>query len=375
MNIGIDAIAFTTSRYLMPLEELARRRQVDYQKYCIGLGQTEMAVFPPNEDIVTLGIAAAKRAIQFVSDKDSIDLVIFATESSFDVSKSAGIYVHHFLDLSSSCRVFDIKQACYSLTAALQMAKNHVQLYPKARALVIGSDIVHYELDSAAEPTQGGGAVAIVVSENPRIMRIEPFSGLYTTDVMDFWRPVKKDEALVDGKLSTYTYMKSLEICYEQYKQLSGLDSEDLSRVCFHTPFTKMARKANNLFFSEKNIDASLLYNTIIGNSCSASLYIALISLLDNTEEDLSEKRIGLFSYGSGSMAEFFSGTIVAGYRDMLTSDDNKKMLASREHVTWQQYRDFRANKQPVPADDFYTSGDIRLEQIEEDKRIYSIRS
>ena len=65
-----------------------------------------------NEDVVTMAASAAKRIIEDTKP-DNIDMLLFATESSIDQSKAAGIYVHRLLGLSSRCRVVELKQACY----------------------------------------------------------------------------------------------------------------------------------------------------------------------------------------------------------------------------------------------------------------------
>ncbi len=373
MKIGIDSIAFSTSKYVLKLSTLAAKRGVDYAKYCVGIGQTEMSVFPPNEDIVTIAVDAAEKAIAKVEDKNAIDMVIFASESSFDLSKAAGIYVHHFLGLSDNCRIFDLKQACYSVTAALQMAKSYVACNPNSKVLIIGSDVVKYSKNTSGEPTQGGAAVAMVVSKNPRIAEFEPYSGVYSTEIMDFWRPIYATEAIFDGKLSAHNYLKSMDICFERYLSSSKLSAQDIDYSCFHSPFCKMARKAGRQLFPNKNIDNSLAYNELIGNSCSASLYICFISLLDNTPEDMSGKRVGMFSYGSGSVAEYFSLIICNGYADMLTANANREMLSNRAEISFEEYELFR-NNQTLKNKVYENVGKVTLTGIINDKREYVVR-
>lgn len=371
MKIGIDAIAFSTSRYFLSLLTLATHRHVDYEKYCTGIGQIKMAVFHDREDIVTLAIDAAEKAMQFIPNKQEIDMLIFATESSFDLSKSAGIYVHHFLGLRQDCRVFDMKQACYSATAALQLAKVYIAANPDAKVLIIGSDIVKYSLKSTGEATQGGAAVAMIISQNPRILELESYSGVHTDDVMDFYRPVKKNEAIFDGTLSAYCYLKSLDICLHRYIDNSALSLKDIDYTCFHTPFCKIARKANRQFFQDYQLEDSLIYNSTIGNSCSASLYISLISLLDNASENLSSKRIGFYSYGSGSVAEYFSGIVNSQYEKMITADSNKNMLSSRHEISFEEYENFSndtLDKQIL----YQNTGSVSLKSIENHKRLYA---
>lgn len=373
MKIGIDAITFSTSKYVLKLSTLAAKRGVDYAKYCVGIGQTEMSVFPPNEDIVTIAVDAAEKVLTNVEDKNAIDMVIFATESSFDLSKAAGIYVHHFLGLSDNCRVFDLKQACYSVTAALQMAKTCVACNPNSKVLIVGSDVVKYSQNTSGEPTQGGAAVAIVVSKDPRIAELESYSGVYSTEIMDFWRPTYATEAIFDGKLSAHNYLKSMDICFERYLSSSKLSTQHIDYACFHSPFCKMARKANRQLFPDKNIDNSLVYNELIGNSCSASLYICLISLLDNTSEDMSGKRVGMFSYGSGSVAEYFSLIVCKGYEKMLTAKANREMLHSRVEVSFEEYELFR-NNQKLQEKVYENVGKITLTGIVNDRREYSVK-
>ncbi|GHU20843.1 hydroxymethylglutaryl-CoA synthase [Alphaproteobacteria bacterium] len=370
MNIGLDSIAFSTSKYFFALENFAAHRGVAFEKYSNGIGQSKMSVFPPNEDIVTIAIDAAQKAVSKIEDASSIDLLIFATESSFDLSKAAGIYVHHFLNLREDCRVMEIKQACYSATAALQLAKAFVHQNPSSKVLVVGSDIVKYSPGSSGEPTQGGAAVAFVISADPRIMIIENGSGVHTNDIMDFWRPVSESEAIFDGKLSAYNYLKSLDISFARYLKKTNRTISDIDYVCFHAPFGKMARKGAQQIRWQKSIDDTLIYNSVIGNSCSASLYICLISLLDNGS-DLANSRIGLYSYGSGSVAEYFSGIICEKYKSCITPEENRRILEDRHEISFEEYELFCRNQFPLESDTYENSGTFKLKAIENKRRVY----
>lgn len=223
IKVGIDAINFYTSRYFLDLKTLAEKRGVDPEKFCVGLGQEKMSVSPPNEDIVTLAANAAKRVLHHV-DVSEIDTLMFATESGFDLSKAAGIYVHKLLDLPSQCRVFEIKQACYAGTGALQMACAWVTRHPKKKVLLIAADVSRYALGSAGESSQGSGAVAMIVSAEPRLLSIESHYGVHVDDVMDFFRPNYMDHAIVEGKYSSIVYLRALETVWKQFVESSKLD-------------------------------------------------------------------------------------------------------------------------------------------------------
>lgn len=206
MEIGIDKIGFYTPHLYVDMNKLAKARNDEPEKYTIGIGQDKMAVPPVTQDPVTL---AANAALEILSDEDkeAIDFVIFGTESGVDHSKSAAVYVHGLLGINPYARSVEVKQACYGATAAIQMAKGHIALNPDSKVLVLASDIARYGLASGGEVTQGAGAVAMLISRDPKILTLDATNVYYTSDIMDFWRPVYSDKAFVDGKYSNEQYL------------------------------------------------------------------------------------------------------------------------------------------------------------------------
>ena len=161
MTIGIDKIGFATSPYVLRLEDLAVARDTDPEKLSKGLLLKEQSVAPITEDIVTLAATAADDILTD-EDKEAIDMVILATESGIDQSKAAAVFVHGLLDIQPFARSFEMKEACYAATAALDYAKLHVEKFPQSKVLVIASDIAKYGIGTPGEPTQGAGAVAML---------------------------------------------------------------------------------------------------------------------------------------------------------------------------------------------------------------------
>lgn len=385
IKVGIDTIAFYTSHYVLDLAILADKRGMDPNKFYVGLGQHKMAVPPPDEDVVTMGANAALKAIQNI-DVNSIEMLLFATESGVDQSKAAGIYVHDLLNLPGRCRVIELKQACYSATLALQLAMPFLRQHPDKKILLIASDIARYGLGSVGESSQGCGAVAMVLSANPRILALEPEYGVITENVMDFWRPNYSDVAFVEGKYSSKLYLNMLEKSWLQYQMLSGRHFSDHSYYCYHTPVPKLVEKAhqhllklNNIHLMEENskkqIEFSLKYGKEIGNSYTASLYIGLAALLDLADEDLTDKRLGFYSYGSGCVAEYFSGVIQKDYQKMLVTASHTNMLNKRQYLTYPEYEAFYSFAYPEDGSYFeiprYHTEQFRLSAIDNHKRIY----
>ncbi|WP_331737438.1 hydroxymethylglutaryl-CoA synthase [Streptomyces sp. NBC_00019] len=387
ISIGIHDLSFATGEFVLPHTALADYNGTEIGKYHVGIGQRSMSIPAADEDIVTLAATAAAPIIAR-HGSDRIRTVVFATESSIDQAKSAGVYVHSLLGLPSATRVVELKQACYGATAALQFAIGLIRRDPAQQVLVIASDVSKYELDSPGEATQGAAAVAMLVSLDPALVRIEDPSGLFTADVMDFWRPNYLNTALVDGHESINAYLQAVEGTWKDYNEQGGRGLEEFAAFCYHQPFTKMAYKAHRhlLNYCGKDTDKddiaqaiglTTAYNTVIGNSYTASVYLGLSALLDQSD-DLTGKSIGFLSYGSGSVAEFFAGTVTAGYRDQLRTEANQEAIARRKPVDYAGYRDLHERSFPTDGGDYateqQTTGPFRLAGISGHKRIYQAR-
>lgn len=347
MSIGIDKIAFYVPQYYIDMADLAAARNVDPNKYLIGIGQKKMAVLPATQDIVTFGANAAAKILT-AEDREKIDLVIVGTESSHDFSKSAAVVIHDLLKIQPFARCYEVKQACYGGTAALQQAKDYLQTHPGRKALVIASDIAKYGLDTAGEPTQGAGAVAMLVAEDPQILALNDDNRFYSKDIYDFWRPAGEKFPLVDGKLSNETYKQVFQILWKSYRETSQTPPSEITALLFHIPYTKMGKKALETIIDtvdeatgdrwRKNYQASIQYNQEVGNLYTGSLYLSLLSFLEKSATLKDGEKLVLFSYGSGAEGEIFSGTIQAGFRDALDEAFHQRMLDSRQALSVADY-------------------------------------
>lgn len=344
MRIGIDKMAFATTNDYLDLVELAKERGVDPNKFTIGIGQDLQAVVPPTQDIVTLGATAAKKLLTPELEK-SISTVIVATESGIDNSKASAIYIKRLLGLSDFTRTVEMKEACYSATAAIQFAKGVVALNSQETVLVIAADIARYGLNTPGEVTQGAGAVAMLISRDPHILTLEDTTVAYSKDIMDFWRPLYATEALVDGKYSTNVYIEFFLQTFTRYQQLTGRGLADFAALTFHMPFTKMGKKGLEGLLKDrddevaqrlrKQLTASQLFSRQVGNLYTGSLYLSLMSLLQNSDLQAGS-RIGLFSYGSGAEGEFYTGILEDGYEHYMNNIQEE--LERRHQVSVAEY-------------------------------------
>ena len=374
---GIDQISFYVPNYYLDVGLLSQADNT--------LGQKKMNICPPDEDIVSMAANASLRIVSKLSEDElnNIELLLFATESGIDFSKSAGTYVHRLLNLPNRCRVLELKQACYAGTAGLQLALTYLTQNPTKKALVIASDVARYSLNTSAESSQGAGAVAMLLSANPRVLVLEPESGFYSEEVMDFWRPNYAREAFVNGKYSCEVYLDVLGKCWNDYSKLSGRNFNDHDYFCYHTPVPKLAEIAHrrlakiNGIKLTTGIDLALEYGREVGNCYTASLYIGIISLLEHSIDDLSNKRIGLYSYGSGCTGEYFCVKILPNYQASLFTLEHKSMLNNRKSLSYSEYLEFYNFKLPEDGSNYSVpvyekTGKFHLVGINMHQRIYA---
>ncbi|MDN6352551.1 MAG: hydroxymethylglutaryl-CoA synthase [Corynebacterium sp.] len=392
--IGIHDLEMATGHHVVDLAQLADHAGIAPGKYVLGLGQSEMSMLAEDEDIVTMGAAAAKPLLER-NGIEGIRTLLFATESGVDQSKAAGISAAKLLGLPHSVRVVEMKQACYGGTAALQAAIGIVARSPQERVLIIASDNARYLLDSPGEPTQGAGAVGMLVSADPELLEIEPANGISTTDVDDFWRPNDSTTAVVDGHLSVGAYLDAVSDAWADLQSQGGPAIGDIDRVIYHQPYTKMAKKAQARLREVSGDDISTAlnpgdeadgrdtgletgsrYNRRLGNSYTASLYSCLASLIDH-EDDLAGKRIGLFSYGSGCVSEFLTGVVQPGYLQRRNPERAATLLDTRVPVSIEEYRALHSAPHGTSSDQAtaeVTTGPFRFAGVADQARRYEVR-
>jgi hydroxymethylglutaryl-CoA synthase len=269
------------------------------------------------------------------------------------------------------------------------------------RALVICSDIARYGIGTAGEPTQGAGAVAMIISENPAMLELDVgVSGASSTHVHDFWRPLGHRVAEVDGHYSVQCYLDALAGAYRGWKARAiaaslidarSLASEQLARICYHVPFCKMANKAHvqvrrcdlddnrapwdvaveaaaaaQSFRAQT--EASLSACARVGNIYTGSLYLALAGLLDRDASALVGKRLGMFSYGSGCTSEFFSGTVGPRVAERVSALGLAELLAARERISIPDYERIMALGVPIETP---RPGSFAFTGVEDHRRQY----
>lgn len=384
-TIGIDKINFFSPNAYVDLVELAEARGQNPDKFTIGIGQSQMAVQPKTQDTYSMAINAALPMLT-KEDLEAIDLIIFGTESGLDASKSGAVIVQNLLGVQPFCRSFEAKQACFGGTAGLLTAYDYIAQHPTRKALVLASDIARYGLDTSGEVTQGAGAIAMLISENPSILALNKDSVAYSQDIYDFWRPNYSDVAFVDGKFSNEAYINFFNTTFEEYNRRYQTSLNDFDALCFHMPYTKMGFKALKTVLDTvdehkgetlvKHYEYSTQYPRYVGNLYTGSLYLSLMSMLALDPGIKEGMNIGLFSYGSGAAAEFFTATPVKNFKEHLPIKEMESLFNNRKKLSVQEYETVFSQEwiQTDGSETYHCDFDtapVQLEKIENHRRYY----
>jgi polyketide biosynthesis 3-hydroxy-3-methylglutaryl-CoA synthase-like enzyme PksG len=354
---GIEALNIYGGVARIAAREIFRGRGLRPDRYD-NLLTSARSVALPFEDPVTNAVNAARPLIDALDEaaRRRIELVVTATESGLDLSKSLAAYVADHLGLGPSCRFVEVKQACYAGAAGLQLAVAYVAsgLSPGAKALVVATDVGLAGAEAGyAEPATGSGAAAMLVGDCPEILSLDLGAfGLHAFEVMDSARP-RPDLDIVDVDRSLMSYLTCLSASFADYaERVADVDLvKTFDYLAFHTPFGGMAKAGHRALMREHaaatavdidrdyqdRLEPSLRYPGLVGNLFSGSVFLALASLIEHAEP-AGPARVGLFAYGSGCSAEFFSGLLGPAAKPALARLRIREHLGERADLSFEEY-------------------------------------
>jgi hydroxymethylglutaryl-CoA synthase len=356
-RVGIEKIDAYPGALALDLEDLARARDHDPADLRDNLLVRRRSLNPIWEDPVTMAVNAA-RGMLGDDDRQRVELLIVATESSVDQGKAIATWAHRFLQIQPNCRLFEAKQACYGATSALMMAAHWLMAgtSPGAKALVIATDQSRMNIYEPYEYVNGAGAVAMLVSLEPRVLELElSTAGYWSVEAADTFRPTSMVE-MGNGEQSLYCYLDALEGAFEHYRRKSGEAFSDLDshfqKHLYHVPFGGITFQAHRTLlrhwkrmkkseawehFARKSLPA-LTYNRQVGAVYSGSTFLALMGLLDACDDLQPGQRVGIYSYGSGSIGEFYSGLVCPEARETVAAAGLARRVQERQEVSVAEY-------------------------------------
>ncbi len=356
MDIGIEKLGVYPCALSLDIGELCRARGLDAANFQGRLLCEQRSVMSPFEDVVTLAVNAAAPMLTD-EDRAAIRLLIVATESAPDQEKPVSSWVHHHLGLRSDCRNFEVKHACYGATGALHVAMGWLLsgLDPGAKALIVNADHALIGLDEPQEPVLGAAGMALLLSATPRLVTYDRgWNGVYAHEVADIFRPAPGFET-GDADESLLSYLDAVESTYDAYVARVGhpidFDAFFAANI-YHVPFgglaerahLRLARREMGLSKAEaerhwaRKAKPSLTFNRRMGGVYGAATFVALAGLVESMDSLTAGDRIGIYSYGSGSCAEFYSATLCPEAQATVADARIDEQLSSRRALTMGEY-------------------------------------
>lgn len=263
--MGIDDLAIYIPKLYIDYKDFAEARGIDPRKLEYGIGVKKMALVDTNQDPACMAANACLKLMQKNHlHPEDIGRMYVATESGLDESKAMNSFVIGMLEQVYGESSFEhaggieCKFACVSGSYALYDNTNWIRADENngKAAIVIVSDIAKYDIGSTGEYTQGAGAVAMLIKENPRLLSFDQkVTSTIISNEYDFYRPCGKDTPVVNGSYSNLLYLIQVRKAFDSYKEKAirtGLirlkdgesitDHIDLFSV--HLPYRRMGEKA-----------------------------------------------------------------------------------------------------------------------------------
>jgi hydroxymethylglutaryl-CoA synthase len=363
MEVGIDAIQFDIPKLYLSIQELAKNRNIEADKLTKGLGLQKMSFLDVQQDVITMGANALLKLLEQESiNPIEIAKIYVGTESGVDNSKPIASYLIRLIEqklganVFQNCDVVDLTFACIGAVDALQSCVDYIRLNPSKKAIVIATDFAKYDLNSTGEYTQGAGAIAMLVTSNPRIIGLSNETGIATSGVFDFFKPkqtiqkaaitgnnenenwfdvleseitIVKDQPVFDGQYSNNCYISRITEAYDHYKKESNQQSSVFNNwdlIFMHLPYCFQGRRTFIELFANENQHLV----TVQEGETSKDKKKALSKSKEYI--NLVNDKIYPTEIASGEVGNIYTGSIFLGMLSALffAAKENKKLRTEK---------------------------------------------
>ena len=352
MKTGIDALSFDVAKLHLPIKTLAEARKIEPEKLEKGLGLLKMTLTDAHQDSVVL---AANALTKLITDHNlnlnEIARIYVGTESAIDNAKPIGSFLLDLMEQKfgentlAECDVVDFTFACIGGVDAMQNCLDFIRLNPDKKAIVVTTDIAKYDLNSTGEYTQGAGAIAMLITTNPRIIAFENNWATNTKGVFDFFKPhrtiskeaitgntnneawfdnleaeieIHKDQPVFDGQYSNQCYMDRTRNAYFSFKKLKKTSEtlyQSWNSIIMHLPYSFQGRRMLSEIYA---LDAE---NSIISGNETPAEYQNKLKETSKTAEykTFVDEKLMPAELASSLIGNLYTGSIFMGFLSTLS--------------------------------------------------------
>jgi hydroxymethylglutaryl-CoA synthase len=267
-QVGISGFAVYVPPYRVDLEAWCGWTDSPWEKTEAVVGRS-FRMRGPAQSVYTIAATAVIRLMdRYNIDPATVGFLGLGTESSTDNSAGA-VIVKGMLDealrergeppLNRHCEVPEVKHACLGGVYAFKHALRYLALEREPRcAIVVSADIAEYARGSSGEPTQGAGAVAMLLERKPTLLEVDlhNIGSASSYRAVDFRKPVLRniirgklnchfqDLPVFNGKYSTTCYLDETLHALNDMTQRMGKAPADyyreLAATFMHRPYHRL---------------------------------------------------------------------------------------------------------------------------------------
>ena len=267
--VGISGLAAYVPPYRVCLEEWSEWTGNNPEKIRAVVGSS-FRMRGSEQSVYTLAATAVLRLIRnYELDPSRVSYLGFGTESSTDNAAGAVIIKGMVNDglralglpaLPRECEVPEFKHACLGGVYAMKGALRYLATDGAGRqAIVVSADLAQYARGSSGEQTQGAGAVAMLLEENPRLATVDLRAAGKSSDYRgaDFRKPFIRfnqadpghhghlnDFPVFNGPYSTACYLEAtitaLGAMFEKAQEHPSNWLKELGAIFMHRPYQRM---------------------------------------------------------------------------------------------------------------------------------------
>ncbi|HEY5623347.1 MAG TPA: hydroxymethylglutaryl-CoA synthase [Gammaproteobacteria bacterium] len=267
-EVGISGLAMYVPPYRVDLKAWCEWTGSPWDKTHAVVGRS-FRMRGPHQSIYTMAATAVMRLIDnYGIDPRRVGFLGLGTESSTDNSAGA-VIVKGMLDealrargmppINRHCEVPELKHACLGGIYAMKQGLRYLALESQDRcAIVVSADIAEYARGSSGEPTQGAGAVAMLLESDPDLLTVDLLNigSASAYRAVDFRKPVMRnlirgtlnchfqDLPVFNGKYSTTCYLDETLYALDDMLRKMGSEPADyyrsLTAAFMHRPYHRM---------------------------------------------------------------------------------------------------------------------------------------
>ena len=332
---GIVGYGSYVPRFRIKAEVIANQWGADPEAYKRGLLLEEKTVPGPDEDTITISVAAARYALARAGiDAKDIGAIYIGSESHPYAVKPSGTVLMDAIGAGPDCHTADFEFACKAGTEAMYVAYSHVKSGEMRYALGIGADTSQGAAGDALEYTaSAGGSAFIMGSENVAAEILHTYS--FTSDTPDFWRREGEFYPRHAGRFTGEpAYFHHVMNATHGILERSSMKPEDFRFAVFHMPNGKFPLKAGKMAgFTQEQLEQGWVVN-LMGNTYSGSSPTGLAACLDVAKPG---DHILVTSFGSGAGSDSF----IIRCTNRLTEIQDKAPAVRDQLATGRIYLDY----------------------------------